>query len=160
MTTPYVMPGQFVPYPEGGPAPEWIRDLEGVETPDMVDLREVPIGTVIQFHGLHPDSIYIAKVIGKENKREIVLWFKRREPPAIGSIDAIVSAPSADFNSPETRRGVMQIKGFEGLDPRTRGHYLLPEFSYTDPTAEGKRQLSFYNSRVEAYTRILVMKPA
>ncbi|MBI2145618.1 hypothetical protein HYU18_04845, partial [Candidatus Woesearchaeota archaeon] len=93
----------------------------------------------------------------KEKERKIVLWFKRREPSAIGSIDAIVSAPGADFGSPECAKGVIKLSGFS--DPRKRGHYFLPEFSYSDPTTEGKRQLFFPSSRIEAYTRIFVMKP-
>ena len=128
-------------------SPERIDLLEeGVETPQRLDLRTVPLDTVVIFYGLHPDSKYVAKVIGPESERRIKIWFKGNVPAAIGSIEDIFSWESKlEF---KTRAiGVMEVGK----------NYYLPHFYYR--LGKPNQLIIDPLPRTEPYTKIFVKKP-
>jgi len=127
-------------------SPDWIDRVDGVETPERVDLEDLPVGTTVQFYGLHPDSIYICLVDGcEESGKTIKIWLKGRGNGAVGDLDAIVSEDLASGGSPEG--GVMQV----GM------YYSLPTFIYDK---DKNLALQFgMQIRTEPYTRIFLLRP-
>ncbi len=144
--------GQLEPYLAGGASPERIDSLEGTEMPQSANLRELPLGTVIQFHGQHPGSRYISKVIEQDNDRKIIIWLLGREPPAIGSIDAIVSMPPKRSGG-DIERGVIKIGAY----------YVMPTFNFKDDYLYGTGNPLFLeggmNLRLEPFKKLFVRKP-
>ncbi|MBI4439824.1 hypothetical protein HY638_02530 [Candidatus Woesearchaeota archaeon] len=126
-------------------SPKFIGGNEGVQTSERVELCGLPLGTVIQFHGAHPDSKYLCLIAGTESHKQIKIWLKGRGNGAIGDLDAIVSRDLGAAQSiPET--GVMQIGR----------NYFMPTFSYD---SEGNLTLEYHNVRTEPYSKIFVMMP-
>ena len=68
----------LVPIPAFEKAPPRIDQEEGVEKPERVDLREIPIGTVIEFFGEHQDSKYLMVLVQNESERQVKIWLKGR----------------------------------------------------------------------------------
>ncbi|MBI4143440.1 hypothetical protein HY487_00995 [Candidatus Woesearchaeota archaeon] len=130
----------FVPFQEFG-AP--VIDTEKAEMLARVDLRELPLETVIEFHGRHPVSIYTAKLTtDEEGRRLIKIWLNRRASCAIGPIDSVISCEAPGIG---VERGVMQVGQL----------YLMPTFRYL----ERELRLDFGDTRVEPYTKIYVQRP-
>ena len=98
-------------------SPERIDSLPDTETPTRVELSELPVETIVQFYGLHPDSKYICKIVGSETEKKIKIWFKGNNPCAIAPLERMVSI---DNKNGETEYGVIEVdKG-----------YILPHFYY------------------------------
>lgn len=146
-----VRPGQLEPYLAGGASPERIDGSEGTEMPQVVNLGELPLCTIVQFHGQHPGSKYISKIIEQGNGRKIIIWLLGREPPAIGSIDAIVSVPQRSVGDIE--RGVIKIGAY----------YMMPTFNFKDDHLYGTDQplqlQGGIECRYEPFTKLFVRKP-
>ncbi|MBW2990195.1 hypothetical protein KY348_00650 [Candidatus Woesearchaeota archaeon] len=124
-------------------------EVKGVETPDRVELKELPLGTVVQFYGLHPDSKYICLIAGTEEHKQIKVWLKGRGNGAVGDLEAITSV---DYRAPREKaveEGVMEI----------RKNYFMPTFEY-DENDNLTLRGGGANSRFEPYTKIFVLKPS
>ena len=134
----------FVPLQEFEKSPERIDELEGVETPNRVDLKELPLGSVIQFYGVHHDSKYITLLCGPESDRQIKIWLKGRGNGAIGSIDCLFSQ---DFL---VRPRISQLGILE-----VGKNYCLPHF-YFDKEDNVSVAQQF---RTEPYTKIFLKRP-
>lgn len=132
----------FTPIPEFERSPKRIDGVEGVETPKRVDLKELPLGTIVQFYGVHPDSKYITLLTGPETDRQVKIWLKGRGNGVVVSIDLIVSE---HLPTGVKETGIMEVG-------KT---YFLPEFYYDDRdnvTIGGM-------ARFESYTKIFVKRP-
>lgn len=126
-------------------APDRIDGVDGVETPDRVELQELPVGTVVQFYGSHPDSKYIGLIVGTDDHKQIKVWLKGRGNGAVGNLDAIVSLNFGDCPNP-LEEGVMELGR----------NYVIPYFLYG---RDDNLILQTTNRRIEHYTKIFVLKP-
>ena len=111
----------------------------GVKEVQRIDLRELPLDTVLQFHGIHSDATYICKVVGPESSRQIKIWYKGRDGCAVTSIDTIGSWDD-DWKKQE---GIMKVYA----------QYMIPYFEYD---RDRNLRLNFGEGRIESYTQILV----
>ncbi len=149
MTLPKFVP--ILPYER---SPEPVHMVEGIERPKRVDLRELLLGTVIQFYGLHADSKYICLLGGTEDNRQIKIWLKGRGNGAIGTIDELVSWDCKDMPDIKPEKGILELGKY----------YDMPTFTYyddkdvTDQIAV--QNLSWSTIRQEPYTEIFVKKPS
>ena len=139
-----ILTKKLTPLNDSLPSPERIDEAEGIETPTRADLRELPLDTIIQFYGIHPDSVYICQLTGTDTERKIKIWFKGRANCAIGSIDTMIAMKgAAGFDGAE--RGIMEVGK----------NYVLPHFYYDE-----HRHLTLnYQVRTEVYTKIFMKKP-
>jgi len=133
----------FATFPEYG-AP--LIDREKAETPHRVDLRGLPLDTIVEFHGKHPVSRYIAKLTEDESGRKIKIWLNREANCAIGPIDSVVSLEIPSF---AVQKGVMEIGK----------NYVMPNFNYRREGEHLVLTLNFYNARTESYTKLFVQRP-
>jgi len=127
-------------------SPPPIDRVEDVEHPKRLDLREISIGSVVQFHGEHPDSIYICRLSGSESDRKIKIWLKGRGNGAIGSIDALRSRHSMRQWPWIVEKGVLEIGK----------NYVIPTFKYDK---DDNLFLDHLGSRTEPYSKIFVLTP-
>lgn len=132
--------------PSEGYAPAFENTMATSVT--RVNLREVPLETVILFCGFHPDSWYLAQVVGPNSERQVKLWHKENGKAVIGSIDAIISFRNIqDFLNKTVERGVMEVGK----------QYILPYFSHTIEDGTSKVVLEG-SRRIEYYTEIHVQR--
>ena len=136
---------QFAPLQEFEESPGRIDGVEGVETPSRVDLRELPLGTIIEFFGSHPDSKYITLLCGSESHRQIKIWQKGKGNGAIASIDCLFSRDFENL-SLEPQLGFLEIGK----------NYFLPDFHYDQDGQVFVQQVP----RTEPYTRIFIKRPS
>ena len=143
-----MMKTKFVPCYDGEKSPSRLDLENNFETKKRIELCEEPLGTIIQFRGVHPDSEYICKIVDSENEKKIKVWFKGRYPSAIVSIDKIIS-----FSGPITNwieeKGVIEIGK----------SYVLPHFYYEYNTPQGTKLIIDPQLRMEQYTALFVKKP-
>lgn len=136
---------EYTPFePSEGLAPEF--DVSKAEEVERVDLREVPLETLLRFHGNHTDSWYIVQVTGSEQDRKAKIWHKARANAAIAPIDSILTyADISELTAGHVERGIMEVGK----------NYILPNFGYD---SEGVT-LKTDRPRSEGYTKILVQEP-
>ncbi|MFH1589208.1 MAG: hypothetical protein ABIB43_01435 [archaeon] len=129
-------------------SPEQLDTDPLAESVQEVDLHELPLGTIIQFHGSHPDSKYLSYLCGLEEDKQIKLWLKGQGNPAVTSIENMVS--TIHYNPFEQLNGVMKIG-------KT---YILPTFNFKPDDKEFlELSLDGGGIRIEPYTKILIKKP-
>ncbi len=154
---------EFIEFPEYG-APN--IDRETAETPDRIDLRDLPLDTLIEFHGVHPVSRYLVQLTDITRMQEIgarlqksmqlpesqsgkyikVWWLNHTESNcAVGPLDGL-----AWFEDSPEERYLMAIGK----------SYTIPYFTYREGEAGSlELKLSFAEARFEAYTKIFVQRP-
>lgn len=142
------MKTNFVPCYDGEKAPTYLSTSGNDESQKRIELAKVPIGTVIEFKGQHPDSEYICKIVGSENERKIKIWFKGRNPCALAPIEDIVSFqfPISETN---LEKGVMEVGK----------SYVLPHFYYDYDTPQGTKLNIDPVVRTEPYTKLFIKSP-
>ena len=87
----YTEKTNFVPCYDGEQSPPIISNDINAEQPTRIDLKELSLGDVIEFHGIHPDSYYFCKIIEEVGEKKIKIWFKGRYPGAIAPLEDIGS---------------------------------------------------------------------
>ena len=119
-----------------------------------VNLREVPLESVIEFYGVHPASRYRCRIIGAGGEREIKIWFSHLANCAIGSIDSIISMDLKKFQpgaeeATFMERAVMEIGKL----------YMMPHFEHRQQDGRHSIALNYSTRRGEGYSRILLQVP-
>ena len=142
----------FVSFPDRN-APAF--DYANAREVQRVDLREIPLESVIEFWGVHTISIYLCKVTeAAPEDRKIKIWFNRLANCAVGSIDSILSIdlkknqPGAD-EATFVERAVMEVGKL----------YMMPTFDHPWHDGRYSTVLNHSASRGEGYTRILLQMP-
>ena len=103
-----------------------------------VDLRELPLDSLVQFYGTNPASVYIAKLCGDEEGKKIKIWWGDHIANCImGPVDEIVSFEKGMINLEE---GVMELGK----------NYFMPTFIIMD----GETIIG--DAKTETYRKILV----
>ena len=134
---------EFTSYPRSGTVPKRLDyEKQGVREVSRLELLILRPGTIIQFHGMHPDSIYLMEIIGPEKRKRVKIWHKGKSPAAITDISNIVSM---DFPKEILERGVMKVGK----------NYRIPTFEHDPKNPEYLHLLSTI-TRLEHYTLILV----
>lgn len=137
----FFMQNIFVPDNEFE-APEIdITTGEGCERPDKVDLRDVPIGTILYVAGHHPSAAYILKIVEIGGERKVKIWQSRTSNCFLAPITAIYSGSRF---KPPVDQFIMELgRGFE-----------FPYFRYNRNKVEPPRE-----SWRDVYTTLLIKKP-
>ena len=124
--------------------PKDFRFEKEAEKVQRLDLRQLELGSFIEFSGVHPGSNYIVLLIGSENDRRIKLWLKGYSQNGVtGTIDDLISINPEGLH---TERGVLEVKK----------NYILPTF-YHD--RNGFVFPSHQDDRCEPYTAIFLKRP-
>jgi hypothetical protein len=101
---------------------------------DEVDLDNVPLGTIIEFQGIHPESIYSMQIVEKEGRSYVDLWFKGRP----GCFRSLTSEWKNDKYN-------LAVKVGSG--------YIVPHFYYNQ---NGLTERGLLQPRAERFRRIMI----
>lgn len=132
------------------PFPDWnypLMTMAAAREVSRVDLREVPLESMILFTGTHSVSAYMCRIEWYEGERKIKIWSRPDVNCVIGSIDLIESNYyDENLGKEMTEKAVMEInKG-----------YSMPYFR--SEMKEGVRNVivDYSRGRVEGYTSIFL----
>ncbi len=147
------MVAKFIEFPEYG-APK--IDIENAWKPESIYLKELPDDTVVAFHGIHPVSRYILKLVdGKElpdianlpeseTGRYVKIWLNREANCALGPLNCLAFMPDSDEDSYTMAVGK---------------RYIIPYFDYSRKGDRLELRLNFADTRIEHYRKIFVQRP-
>jgi len=120
---------------------------EDFEEVKRVDLKDLEVGALVLFKGVHPDSRYLLEIEGEEktNERLIKFWYFGFGASFMGG-KGYLSTKAKNITA-STKEEMLDEKMPQGILERGK-HYTLPEFKWNN------KRLYTGGFRMETYKRI------